>query len=248
MGNIIKKRILRRLHASLSRGILPPLERFQRHRALLLYRILHRCRLLPSYQPAPWVGIGTGRRARATQGRWAAIESELAHIPAGTALDLGSHIGFFSFKLAESGHLCLGIENFKDSIRAARLLRTASGIEGASFRQMTLNSETIRELPDADIIVFLSLWHHLCKAEGFERARELLTTVISKTRQVCFFETGQSDEAYMQWASDLPEMKPDVKTWISSLLKDCGATSVKHLGTFSAYLGPVKRHLFAAYT
>lgn len=232
---------------SMCRFLLPSLEKFQQIRALLCYRILHKCRLWPSYQPSLWFGDESGRRAEATLERWDAIECELANIPAGTALDLGSHLGFFSFKLAELGHLCLGIENNKNTIRAARMLRTASAVEGASFREMTLDSQTVRELPEADIIIFLSLWHHLCRLEGFESARELLTNVMSKTRRVCFFETGQSNEVYTRWALDLPEMNPEPKEWISSLLLDCGASRVKHLGTFATFLGPVKRHLFAAY-
>lgn len=164
-----------------------------------------------------------------------------------SAIDLGCQIGYFTFRLAESGYLALGIENNLSVLRAARLIRQASGIEGASFREMCLNNENVKKLPCVDVTIFLSLWHHLCRSYGFENARELLAEVFAKTERILFFETGQSDETYMAWSKELPDMTPNPKEWIFSLLKECGASHVKHLGTFPTYLGPVRRHLFAAY-
>jgi hypothetical protein len=226
-----------------------PSDRWQRARARFAYRLLSRLGgAWPNYQPAPWVGISSARRAEATESRWEAIGAVLDRFPPGSAMDLGSQVGYFTFRLAERGYLTLGVENGRRSLAAARLMRQASGIEGASFREMKLDGTTASQLPVVDVTLFLSLWHHLCRFDGFDAARVVLTEVLTRTRQVCFFETGQSDEQYMKWASALPDMKPDVREWIEGLLLECGARRVEHLGTFPTYYGPVGRHLFAAYT
>lgn len=223
------------------------LDRAHRFFFKFFYRILYRLLHWNIYQPAPWVGVSGGQRAQATYSRWNVIHAELENIPPGSALDLGSQLGFFSFKLSEMGFVTLGVEADSHVIRAARLIQSASGIDGVSFRNNRLDSRSVHQLPRVDVTIFLSLWHHICRSEGFESAELVLKEVLGRTRQVCFFETGQSDETYMEWVHELPRMEPSPDRWVADLLKKCGAREVKHLGSFPAYRGNVKRHLFAAY-
>jgi len=116
-----------------------------------------------------------------------------------------------------------------------------------AYRHMKINKNSVCSLPQVDVVIFLSLWHHLCRAEGFESAKNVLKEVLKRTKIVCFFETGQSTEDYESWSRDLPSMQPDPDTWITRLLVECGASHVHKLGSFDTYLGPIPRTLFAAY-
>ena len=62
-----------------------------------------------------------------------------------------------------------------------------------------------------------------------------------------FFETGQKNEEYMNWAKALPDMGDDIAGWICDFLKGVGADHVEVLGKFSTHLGREQRYLFAAY-
>lgn len=114
-------------------AVLPWLDRFQQFWARWLYRLLNRFGIWERYQPAPWADCPNALRAKATEDRWAVIRQELTGLPAGTAVDIGSQIGYFAFRLAELGYLVLGLESNPNSLRAARLIRWASGLEGAEL-------------------------------------------------------------------------------------------------------------------
>lgn len=201
------------------------------------------------YQPIPWLGINESDRSSECVSRWQAIESELESfdIP-GTAMDLGSQLGYFSFMLAERGWLCQSIEATRSSYEVSKLIQVASDIRGVAFSRIHIDEKNIAKLPKVDVVVFLSLWHHLCRADGFESAKSILKQALARTRRVMFFETGQSNEDYMGWSHSLPKMGPDEKKWIKELLIEAGSNDVRHLGEFKTHLGPVRRHLFAAFT
>ena len=226
--------------------VFPAAERVSRTSAPRIFRFMESADMWHSYQPAPWFGIHDSARAEATLARWSVIERELAGIPPGSAMDLGAQSGFFTFKLAEAGFLTLGVEDDIDCIRAMRLIKKGARLDLAAINHARITSANVAALPVVDVTIFLSLWHHMCRAEGFEAAKQILRTVLAKTRHVCFFETGQSDESYMGWAPALPRMEPTAQQWITQLLQECGAKTVRHLGAFETHLGPVPRHMFAA--
>lgn len=217
--------------------------------ARLTFRLLTALRAVHLYQPIPWLGFTEGLRAVGTEARWHAIRAELSMLDAtGTAMDLGSQLGYFSLRMAESNWLCLAVEANKSTHHAALLVQRATGIENVAYRNMSIDSQTVERLPRVDVVIFLSLWHHLCGAEGYEKARDILKSVLQRTNHVCIFETGQSNEQYMSWATSLPPMEPDPQTWLINLLKECGAHDVQPLGQFETFLGPIRREMLAAYT
>ena len=218
----------------------------------LLFRVLAELRVFELYQPLPWIGFRGGTRAEDTEKRWGAIKQELeAFEMAGTAMDLGAQLGYFSFKLAERGWLSLAVEADPGTYQASVLARDAIGLDRITNQKMLIDSSSVHNLPRVDVTIFLSLWHHIVHAEGFASGKKVLTEVLNRTNDVCFFETGQSTESgnrELEWRKSLPSMEPSPEKWISELLIDCGAKDVKVLGKFGTpHLNGVKRTLFAAF-
>lgn len=202
--------------------------------------------LTQNYQPLPWLNIDSAGRSDSSKLRWDAIRKEIK-AEYTTALDIGSSLGYFTFKLAELGIECTGIESRWLSYKLSSKIKDLCSFRKAAFIKKELNPANVHSLPEADIVICLSVFHHFVRNYGFDSAKQMLRMIIKKTKSVLFFETGQSDEKYMGWAQFLPEMGDMPQHWIERFLYEIGAARVKHLGTFDTHLGGVKRHLFAAF-
>jgi hypothetical protein len=96
-------------------------------------------------------------------------------------------------------------------------------------------------------MLFLSVWHHMVRDYGYDAATQIVEALWGKTRQVMFFETGESE---MPKYYNLPDMTPDPATYIRAYLSNaCHYGNVVHLGlhetVFPDPSKSVKRNLFA---
>lgn len=105
---------------------------------------------------------------------------------------------------------------------------------------------SVEILPSADVVVFLSLWHHFVRLHGLDAATAMLRSIWEHTRGVLFFDTGE-DEMPEDWG--LPRMEPDPETWLARFLAEtCSGGTVVHLGRHAAADAdgrPAERNLFA---
>lgn len=99
-------------------------------------------------------------------------------------------------------------------------------------------------MPRYDVILCLSVMHHIILAEGMEIAQSILQRLVARTNHALFFEMGQSNEVNADWSKRLPSMEPDPETWISQWLVRSGFRHVKTIGTSPT---TVPRFLFVAY-
>jgi hypothetical protein len=163
-----------------------------------------------------------------------------------TGLDLGAGLGFFTISLAERGVATIGVENAAPAYRTALYAIERSGVTNAGLMILSIGPETVQLLPEADAVVFLSLWHHFVRVYGIDQATELLAEIWSRTGSVLFFDTGENE---MDASFGLPPMEPDAQTWLTGLLsRVCEGGTVTHLGlhdAFDAEGRPAKRNLFA---
>jgi hypothetical protein len=200
------------------------------------------------YQPLPWVGIEESRRTEGTMSRWRAISSVLDEdVPdSRTALDLGANAGFFTASLAHRGIATLAIEADDVALRTAVYSLRRSGLSNAGVAMLRLSSGSIGLLPEVDVVLFLSLWHHFVKEYGLDEAKALLADVWERSRRVLFFDTGEGE---MPPDYRLPEMQPDPETWLAGLLSEiCPGGSVRQVGRHEAFAPDgrtVERNLFA---
>ncbi|MBI5564479.1 MAG: methyltransferase [Chloroflexi bacterium] len=185
------------------------------------------------YQPLPWLGLTTAKRGEGTEARWAAIESAIDDLAIDSALDVGCNVGYFCFSLAFKGISTLGIDLDDRFLRIAQRAARKLNVAGVAFCNLAINRDTVRLLPEVDLVLLLSVWHHWVRAYGLGAASELLTAVWAKSQRVLFFETG---EAEMPPEFGLSMLKSSPRDWLADYLQAmCAHSTVEWLGAFKAF-------------
>ncbi|HEY2934965.1 MAG TPA: hypothetical protein VGJ25_00110 [Gaiellaceae bacterium] len=200
-----------------------------------------------SYQPLPWLGLADSKRAGGSRSRWLAIEGVLDELDGlATAADLGANYGFFTIELARRGLATVAVESGPSAYRTALYALRRTGVRDAGVLVLELGPGTIELLPRTDVVLFLSLWHHLVRDHGPEQATRLVRELWAHTGRVLFFDTGESE---MPSEFRLPRMEPDGRTWLEAFLREtCAGGEVRYLGlhdAFDADGAPARRNLFA---
>jgi SAM-dependent methyltransferase len=209
---------------------------------LTLQRGLH---LTHDYQPDPYDAAPV-HDPRACLGRFQAADALLRDLSCPSVLDVGCNQGFFTFRFAQKGGVCLGVDNDRAELMAARARAELRKVRNIAFLEMTLDKETIHGLPVSDIVVCLSVFHHWVRHYGPDGAMEMLALLTSKVGKVLIFDSGQPEEASTNWAPSLSFMLPSGPAWISRHLESLGFSQVKEVGVFPTSLSAVPRSLFVA--
>jgi len=185
------------------------------------------------YQPLPWVGIESAQvRGEATIERWTAIK---ASIPKdGTSLkDVGCSVGYFCHQFASRvGTRSVGIDGNPTLINVANYVSNRAGLaERESFCHMRVDPDSVRLLPNTDITLLLSIWHHWVYEYGLDAATKMLISVWQTTSKVMFFESGQEEVAE---EFKLP-FQEDAALWLENYLGSVLPNSqVSVIGEFGA--------------
>lgn len=167
----------------------------------------------PTHRSRPWHG---GRR----------VENRLRSITGAvdfrgeTVLDLGCNGGYFSFAVAAAAKQVLAIDGEAELVRRNRVKQTELHITNVDFQHALITPELIDSLPKFDIVLFLSVFHHmLCASQAHdwntENDRHSAMEVMAKLRgkaEILVFEMGYPWEGY-DWSAKLPAME-DPCAWV----------------------------------
>jgi SAM-dependent methyltransferase len=201
---------------------------------------------IPDYHPIPWLGMNKARRGEGTNTRFNEMLKVVKELGAQSCVDIGCNNGYFAISLADEGLVVVGIEADERYSQIMRHTVRRAQKKGVGILSMQLNLETVRLLPSSDCTLFLSVWHHIVKYEGFDKATDLLTQIWGRVGKVLFFETGESE---MPISYNLPDMRPDSHKWIENYLTSTLSDSVvHHLGQHWAFAPDgtrAQRNLFA---
>lgn len=171
-----------------------------------------------NYQPLPWINLEESRRTEGTYERWEQMRPYILN--RGSLLDIGCSVGFFVFKAVEQGMIAWGIDGDLESHLISLYARKKSGLLNAQFQLGLITPDNVESLPTFNTIIFLSVFHHWCRAHGLETSRNALETLISRSNRSFFFEMGQDE---MDSKYNLPDMQGKPKAWLHDLLRDCSA-------------------------
>lgn len=180
-------------------------------------------------------------------GRFQAAAAVLGDLVRPSVLDVGCHQGYFTFRFAEKGGVCLGVDIDRAELMVARARAEGHKVRNIAFLEMTLDQGSIRGLPTSDIVVCMSLFHHWVRYYGKEGALETLALLAAKTGKAMVFDSGQPEETSTSWGHLLTFMQPSGPAWISQQLRSLGFARVEEVGVFSTSLSPVPRTLFVAH-
>jgi len=214
------------------------------------WRALHRFtmrRLAQSFLPYQPVRIGTHQLAsgaRTCSDRWALIERVLNRTGATSLLDLGCAEGYFVQQAASRGCIAVGIDADVRRLTIAQNTSLLNRIEGAGFVYSHITTETIEKMPSFDVVLCLSVLHHVMYEHGVDHAKKLMKAILKRTRMGLIFDMGQSNEVTHNWSSLLPTMLPSPETWIAQFLREVGFSQIETLGQTDAYKSTVHRVVF----
>ncbi len=125
--------------------------------------------------------------------RWELIEPHLKPEDH-TALDIGSASGFFTAKLADRGMFAIGLEVRNDRVESA--VRSWGTRPGLAFMRWSLEPENIAWLPEVDVVLLLTVYHHWCNTFGRPEAEEMLRELGRKTNRLIFEPPGRHDAKF----------------------------------------------------
>lgn len=183
---------------------------------------------------------------RASYARLDAINSFLPENEAFSVIDIGCNLGFFTFKMAERGGFCIGIDYGRNEILAAKALAHKHSVDNIVFSQKEITAKNAYLLPKADMVICLSIFHHWIRKLGQEQTRIIMQGLADSSNKYLIFDTGQPNEKNNEWANSLEFMYPDINNWAEKYLKSLGFKNVDNIGTFRTSLSEVKRNLYIA--
>jgi SAM-dependent methyltransferase len=196
------------------------------------------------YQPNPFTEQREQHDRRECRERFNAFSAALPS-DARSCIDIGCNIGYFTFRMAARGGICLGFDVGRNEVSYARGLAALNGVRNVAFMQYEITPDNVLGLPHADVIICMSVFHHWARKLGLAEATRIVDG-FSKRCNFLVFETGQHNEVDTRWARNLSFMGDDCDAWIQQFLRARGFSSVSRLGEFSTTLSAVPRHLYLA--
>ncbi len=163
-----------------------------------------------------------------------------------SCLDIGCNEGFFVFKLADRGGLCVGIDSGRNEIMTANSIKSIYQIDNVIFSNLYVKPKDITGFPVFDVVIFHSIFHHLVSNNGLEFAKDFVRKVASINSKYLIFETGQPNEKGVTWSDNMNFMLPDIDLWVKDMLMECGYTKVSVIGNSKSFRSDVQRSLFLA--
>jgi len=207
-------------------------------------------RLVKDYESYHPVSLGTrclSHGERSCTDRWNLVASYLRDLGPSSLIDLGCAEGFFVQQAAKTlDCFALGIDADLRRLTTAHMSATLNAVPQAGFMYGNIDEALLRRLPQFDVVVFLSVMHHLMYEHGIGYARKIAMAIRRVTRQCLVFDMGQSNETQHAWSTLLPDMSPSPEVWITEFLHSAGFSSVEVVGDTDAYKSEARRYLFIA--
>lgn len=128
--------------------------------------------------------------------RWEFIKSHV-NDNAQSLIDVGCAEGEFAIRAAEIGLKVTGFDSNVSRIRNAK--KNGKKYSNLNFNLVELSPGTIEELPESDIILFLTVHHHWTRAYGYDDAANMFRVLVKKGRTIFYEPPGhmaikESDE------------------------------------------------------
>lgn len=119
--------------------------------------------------------------------RWEFISANLSDDDE-SLLDIGCAEGYFVLNAADLGISATGYD--LNYTRVEKAKERAANNPNASFKLARLTPEDIRELPDTDVILFLTVHHHWESQFGIGTAGELFSELLAKSNKLFYEPPG----------------------------------------------------------
>lgn len=199
----------------------------------------------PNYQPIFHNGKLKMGGDRNCMDRWELIKKEIMACKANSVLDIGCAEGFYVLRAAkECDCVSLGVDADIRRLNMAQNQISSEKIMPAGFLLAEVNETLINKLPKFDVIVFMSVMHHMMYSHGVSYCKNILVALRKVVGKTMIFEMGQSNELKNKWAALLPDMGDNPHGWIKEFLISAGFSRVEKIGESDSYKKDQNRAIF----
>jgi len=162
--------------------------------------------------------------------RWQSISPHINSTDQ-TCLDIGCASGFFTSKMADLGLLSVGIDVRKNRIKHARKIFRDK--ERCSFMLLELSPNNISKLPNFDVILLLTVYHHWCYHYGRENAEKMLRYLADVSNKIIFEPPGKESSKFSEVGNRPMKNGESIVEYYISLLNKIfvNRVDVKYIGT-----------------
>lgn len=184
---------------------------------------------------------------REWQERWACIEHEIVHYEIKSLLDIGCAEGFFARLAAEKqGVFSIGIEFNNKRLWLGELSRMHDDVANFAIVKALMTPESIASLPRFEMVILLSVLHHVIRQSGRTGAIDFLSSIRLITGKRLIFEMGTSEETKNNWAGLMPTGNEGQFELLKSLLQEAGFQDVRQLASTPGIMRDADRLIVSA--
>jgi len=202
-------------------------------------------RRLTLYHPI-W-GEDKTTRAETSQ-RWSIIKSKINDLNVNNLLDLGCAEGYFLKKSSDIDVFALGIDGDERRIRIANYLMMKEKTQKFGLSYSQINNELLDKLPGFDIILFLSVYHHVLRYNDEDYANNMLKSIYNIAKVGVFFETGMPNEISADWSDRLKSLNTNnFNAYLENIFREIGCERFENLGNTSSFYDGKLRPLYFLY-
>lgn len=186
---------------------------------------------------------------RDTEERWEFIRDELKRQGTRSLLDIGCAEGYFVRRAAkEVGCFGVGIEPKRERLLNGEVDRLTKNRGRYAVIRAKLDPETIRGLPHCDVVLCLSVLHHVINKGGIDAGREFMAALSTVARQALVFEMGAPRHPDFVDDDGKARSADEQAPAIRALLESAGFKNPRPLGRTPGYKGRYERDVFVAET
>ncbi len=197
------------------------------------------------YEPLNIAGNLIEDSKREWRVRWGAISQVIQDYKASTVMDIGCAEGWFLRRAAEDFKcFSIGVEMNDNRLGLGEMIRLYNGSERYAVIKASLSVEDIKKLPSMDVVLCLSVVHHIIKQDGVESGVDFVRALAKRTNKAFVFEMGTSDEKSFE--GRMPDMPNGQDDFIKHFLKDAGLTNIRVIDKSESIKKDAVRSIFVA--
>jgi len=179
--------------------------------------------------------------------RWNAISKMIEKYQAKSIMDVGCAEAWFLRKASEEYNcFSIGIEASHPTLAVSETARLYDQVNRLAIMQCLMKADEVSNLPKCDIVLCLSLVHHIIRINGIDEAYEFVKGLSKVTNKILIFEMGTSEEKVLSWSKKMPEMKNGQEEFLKEFLSKCGFKNINVIAKTAGIEGDADRLLVYA--
>jgi SAM-dependent methyltransferase len=146
------------------------------------------------------------RRCEAVEERWKLMQQILTSDDH-SLLDIGCNAGRFLELAADRGLIAWGIDRFENNLTRYKALQRVENNPRVGVMEATLTPENATHLPEFEVVLLLSVYHHWYAEFGKNNAEAMLHTLSGSNK--ILFEPPSTPDRYVDPYHDSKQHQPD---------------------------------------